>query len=336
MSRIRCRYVGAIAVVTLVVAGCGAATSSPTTAKPTSSATPVNFGTKTITMYVGFSAGSAVDLLAREMAKELNQIEGWNVVVVDAAGANELIAEDDTLGPPANGYTLLFSTATVAYNAAASNPQITDSDFAPIAEVAYQPPALVVAASSPYHTMAEFAAAAKASPGKLTVAGPAANDIETGMWELESKAYGINATWVPYKGGSQVTAAVLSGATTAGQAGASNFLSGVEAGKLRYLGMPGPAKAFASVGGTQFAPNGKALNYVVWYALLAKAGTPPAIVNLLSAAAKKVTATSGWAAFVQNEDTTTLYQDSAQFTSYMASQTQLFEPIQAQIAASAK
>ena len=333
MPRVRGRHLSVIAVMALLAAGCGAATSS-TSGSPSATSTPVNFPTKPIDLYVGFAAGSAVDLEAREFAKELNTVAGWNVVVRDDAGASELLAEDATLGPPANGYSLLFSTVTIAYNAAAPNPQVTDSDFAPVAEVAFQPPALAVSASSPYKTMAQFVAAAKASPGKLTVAGPAANDIETAMWQLIETAYGIQATWVPYTGGGQVTAALLSGATTAGMAGASNFLSGVKAGKLRYLGMPGPATAFTSVGGTQFAPNGKPLNYVVWYGLLAKAGTPAAIVNLIAAEAKKVTETSGWATFESQNDLTTLYQDPAQYTSYIDSQTTLLIPVAKQLAAS--
>ena len=327
------RYLSGVALIALLGAGCGAA-SSPTSSSTPGSSANVNFPTKPITMYVGFAAGSAVDLEAREFAKELSAVAGWNVAVVDKPGASELLSEDATLGPPADGYSLLFSTVTVAYNAAAPNPQITDSDFAPIAEVAYQPPALAVSASSPYHTMAQFAAAAKASPGKLTVAGPAANDIETAMFQLIAQAYGIQATWVPYTGGSQVTAAILSGATNAGMAGASNFLSGVQAGKLRYLGMPGPAAAFASVGGTQLNSGGKPLDYVVWYGVLAKAGTPAAIVNRIAAGAKKVTETSGWAAYQAQEYLTTQYRDPAQFTSYINSQTALLTPVAKKLAAS--
>ena len=142
-------------------------------ALPTAALAQAAYPAKPITIVVPFAAGGTTDILARVVAQSLGAEFGQTVIVDNKAGAGGNIGAQLVARAPADGYTLLMGTVgTHAINAALYKKMPFDpvKDFAPISRVALVPNVMVVNASQPYKTVAEVIAAAKAGPGKLSVA----------------------------------------------------------------------------------------------------------------------------------------------------------------------
>lgn len=307
------------------------AASGASTPVSTGAAAPADWPKKPITFLVGFAAGAAVDVQARLFAKELKAEKGWNVVVKDAPGASGDLSVDDLSNAPADGYTFLLATRSFALSLMEPNHPRKLSQFIPVAQTASQAAGFATSASSSYKTLKDFVAAAKAKPGKITVGGPGALDIER-VFEYEfAQQAGIELTWVPYDGGSKVVAALLSNKVDGGFAGASNFLPSVQANKLRILGLTAAPPYTPWPDQPTFGGSGYTMDESVWYGLFAKAGTDPGVVNALSDAVKSVTESSAWKDFLTKQQYKSDYLDSAAFRQVVEQQVQTDGPVVAKL-----
>lgn len=194
---------------------------------------------KPIVLVVPQPPGGAADQFARPFAHALSQRLGQAVVVENRAGANgNIAAAYVTHMQPADGYTLFFgssSTLTI-------NPHLYQSpgfdaiaDFQPITLSNQTPNVLLVGAATPYQSVAEVVAAAKAQPGALSF-GSAGNGNTMHLAGLQFQAKtGTAMVHVPYKGGPAALHAVLAGQIPMMFHNLSAVLSGHKAGKLRVL-----------------------------------------------------------------------------------------------------
>jgi tripartite-type tricarboxylate transporter receptor subunit TctC len=134
----------------------------------------LDYPTRPVKILVGFSAGGAVDVVARLIGDWLSRRLGGQFLVEDKPGAANNIATEDMIRSPADGYTLLLTNPTNAINATyyahLSYNFLRDSD--PVAGIMRVPNVMVVGASVPVHTVPEFIAYAKANPGKVYYASP--------------------------------------------------------------------------------------------------------------------------------------------------------------------
>ena len=162
------------------------------------------FPSKPITMIVPFPPGGPTDLVARVIAQQMSESMGQPVIIDNRAGANGNLGAVLAVKAPADGYTVLYNTSSIALSPALYKSLSYDvkRDLAPVALTAVVPLALVVSPSIPANTVKEFIAYAKANPGKLSY-GSAGNGNVTHLGAFQFvQANGIDAVHVPYKGSS--------------------------------------------------------------------------------------------------------------------------------------
>ena len=263
-----------------------AALSTPLGAQTTATpATTPGWPDRPIQLIIPYPPGGSADLLGRPLALKLQERLGQSVTLDYKAGAGGTVASQALARSKPDGHTLILVLAAHAINASLypKLPYDTRKDFAPVSLVANLP--MIVAASSALkaNTIPELIAAAKASPGKLTF-GSAGNG-NTGHLAAEffSTQAGIKMTHVPYKGSAGVVNAMLAGEIDLTFDSISTSWPHIKSGRLRALAVTGEKRAaiapdvptMIEAGMPGFVING-------WYAILAPAGTPAAIVERLS------------------------------------------------------
>jgi tripartite-type tricarboxylate transporter receptor subunit TctC len=191
---------------------------------------------KTIRIVVPFPPGGTADVIARIIAQQAGQAGGGSFVIENRPGAGTIIATDLVNRAAPDGTTLLLMA-----NSFVINPSVRASlpydplTFEPICLLVNSPQVVVVNSASPYQTLAELFAAAKARPGELSYAtvGPATTQHIAG--EALRRAAGLNLTYVPYPGGAPAVNALLGGHVVAVLTNYSEVMEQVNAGKLRAL-----------------------------------------------------------------------------------------------------
>ena len=244
------------------------------------------YPSRTVHIVVPYPAGGVADLLPRMVGEKLAQKWGQAVVVENKAGASGNIGMAYVAQQPADGYTLALAPAgnlTVNPTLFANLPFDTARDFTPVTLLANVPNVLVVHPSVPAKTFQELVAYAKAHPGKLNFASPGAGSGAHLAGELLQLDAGVQLTHVPYKGLAPAVTDLLGGQVQMMFAGVSTILQNVKAGKLRALAVAGPHRLDAMPGVPTVADSGyPGFDVTSWYGIVARSGTPPAIVRKVS------------------------------------------------------
>ncbi|MDD2546441.1 MAG: tripartite tricarboxylate transporter substrate binding protein [Burkholderiaceae bacterium] len=235
-----------------------------------------------VQLLIPYPPGGSADLLARPLATRLQERWGQTVVLDYKPGAGGTVASQALARAKPDGHTLIMVLAAHAINASLypKLPYDTRKDFAPVSLVANLPMVVAGSASLQARTLPELVAAAKAAPGKLTF-GSAGNG-NTGHLAAEyfSSMAGIKMTHVPYKGSAGVVNAMLAGDIDLTFDSISTSMPQIRAGRMRALAVTGDKRSelapevptMQEAGVPGFVING-------WYAILAPAGTPAALVE---------------------------------------------------------
>ncbi|WP_349605862.1 tripartite tricarboxylate transporter substrate binding protein [Cupriavidus sp. DF5525] len=230
------------------------------------------------------SAGTGADSYTRLLAKYLGEKLGQSFVVDNRPGANMMMAGEYVAKAAPDGYTLLLATSGTM----AANPNLFKhlpydprKDFTPIARLSMLPVAIVVPATSPYHSVSELVAGARARPGKLNY-GTASAPSQVAVAAF-NEAAGIKAVSVPYKGMANMITDLIGGTMDYGLTDVASAVPQIQGRKLRALAVMSPSRmallpdvptlAEAGVPGVQVAS---------WTGLFAPAGTPQPIIDKLA------------------------------------------------------
>jgi tripartite-type tricarboxylate transporter receptor subunit TctC len=242
---------------------------------------------KPVHLIVPFSAGSAVDTLARIPGQKLAELWGQQLVVDNRIGANTIIGTEAAAKAAPDGYTLLLTNdAALATNPALypKLPYAPLRDFVPITLGASIPVVLVAHASQPYSSVKELVAYAKANPGKLHYASGGNGSAQHVPMEMFKQIAGIDLVHVPYKGLGPAFNDVVSGQVPVMFAGLSNTPPHIKAGRIRALAIGSARRSAAMPDLPTMQEAGVAgFDYSAWAGLLAPAGTPAAIVHKVNA-----------------------------------------------------
>ena len=242
---------------------------------------------KPVHLIVPFSAGSAVDTLARVPGQKLAELWGQALVVDNRTGANTIIGTEAAAKAAPDGYTLLLTNdAALATNPALypKLPYAPLRDFAPITLGASIPVVLVAHASQPYASVQELVAYAKANPGKLPYASGGNGSAQHVPMEMFKQIAGIDLVHVPYKGLGPAFNDVISGQIPIMFAGLSNTPPHIKAGRIRALAIGSARRSSAMPDVPTMQEAGvPGFDYSAWAGILAPAGTPPAIVQKVNA-----------------------------------------------------
>jgi tripartite-type tricarboxylate transporter receptor subunit TctC len=255
-----------------------------TTVSAAFAADEANYPSRQIRIVVGFAPGGAPDALARIIADRLTQSWKETVVVENRTGAAGNIAMVAVAKSPADGYTL----ALVPVGNAAVNPSLFPDlpydmkQFAPITQIANVENVLVVSGKSQIKSLAELIALGR-SGTNLTYATPGAGSLAHLAAELFAHTAGFRMTHVAYRGVAPALTDVLRGEVTMMIAQLSTAKPLIDNGELRALGVASAQRsdALPNVPTIAEAGNMPGFSAVSWYALMAPAETPGAIVAKL-------------------------------------------------------
>jgi tripartite-type tricarboxylate transporter receptor subunit TctC len=241
-----------------------------------------------IKVVVGFGPGSAADILARLVAKQMEAGLGQPIVVENRPGNSSMIGAESVARSPADGYTLFMATIANTLNPAETKSNFNlGRDLAPIVLLGTVPNVLVAHPSVPANNLQELIALAKSKPESLTFGSSGYATASYMAAELFNARAGTKILTVPYQGGSnQALSDLLSGRITLMFNVAATLAPHVEAGKLRAFAVAQSRRASIMPDVPTLAEAGiSGYDAGIWIGLLAPAGTPPAIVEKLSVAA---------------------------------------------------
>ncbi|MEO6566541.1 MAG: tripartite tricarboxylate transporter substrate binding protein [Casimicrobiaceae bacterium] len=282
------------------------------------------FPSRPVQLIVGFPPGGGVDIVARQLAEKLGQVLGQPIVVENKAGAAGNLAMDFVAKARPDGYTLLMGNlGMLSANAALYSKLTFDpaKDFAPVARVVVTPLVVVVPASLPPKTLAEFIAYAKARPGELNFGSGGTGNINHLAGELFNMQAGTRIQHVPYKGSAPAMADLVGARTQLVINGGNVVQPFVTTGTARALVITGDARSPASPN-TPTAKEAGMPDFVIygWQGVLAPAGTPQAVIDQLNAAIGKALADPTLAARLSGQGTEPAFTSAAQFGSFIAAE----------------
>ena len=239
-----------------------------------------------IRLVAQFPPGGLVDVVSRLIAPHLSQALGQSVVVENRPGAGGLIGTDYVSKQAADGYTLLVSHAAVHVYAAATRrtmPFDALSDFTHIGMLVEAPMVLIVRAQSPFQSLEQYVAAARAKPVRYGTSGiGSANHLFGELLKIEGKA--PQHDHVPYQGSAPAMQDLLGGQIESVFDPITTNVATLKAGSIRALAVSTPKRLAALPSIPTFAELGFAkLTGSQWLGLSAPKGLPPAITQRLAA-----------------------------------------------------
>ncbi|MEO7729030.1 MAG: tripartite tricarboxylate transporter substrate binding protein [Burkholderiales bacterium] len=251
---------------------------------------------RAIRLIVPYPAGGAGDIVGRLVSAPLGQNLGQQIVIDNRGGGAQLIATEIAAKAPPDGYTLFLASATHSINPGLQKklPYDTIKDFSSITMVASSPLVFVANPSLGVAGIRELVMAAKAQPGKINYASSGPGTGGHLAVELLSWMAGIKFTHIPYKGAAPALVDVIGGQVQFMCTSPLPAMPHVKSGKLRALAMTGSKRSPSAPDIPTVAEAGyKGYETTLWYALLAPAGTPRAIVARLHDESVKVIKSSG-------------------------------------------
>jgi tripartite-type tricarboxylate transporter receptor subunit TctC len=256
----------------------------------TASVLAQTYPSQPVRIIVGFGPGSAADILARLVGKQMEVTLGQPVVVENRPGNSSMIAAETVARASADGYTLFMATIANTLNPAETKSNFNlGKNLAPIALLGMVPNVLVANPSVPANNLQELIALAKSKPDSLTFGSSGFATASHMAAELFNEKAGTKILTVPYQGGSnQAVSDLLSGRITLMFNVAATLAPHVEAGKLKAFAVAQSKRASIMPDVPTLAEAGMTgYDAGIWIGLLAPAGTPPAIVEKLSTAANE-------------------------------------------------
>lgn len=249
------------------------------------------FPARTVKIVLPLPPGTVNDTVLRLLADRLSKTWGQSVIVENKPGASTIIGSEAVAKAPADGYTLLANVSLLAQNQSLRKklPYDAQRDLTAVTQLNRQQLVLLVRADFPAHSIAELVTYAEANPGKVSF----------GSWGLGSTAHliaekfrvdkGVQFTHVAYKGAAEIVRGMVAGDIDVGVADRLSPNAFVRSGRLRIIGVTGPARlASLPEVGTLGEAGITGFDDYNWFGLFAPAGTPSEIVDKIAADIRQV------------------------------------------------
>lgn len=253
-------------------------------AVPVAQAQSPAWPTKPVKFVVPQPAGGSNDAMGRAVAEPLGRRLGQSIVVDNRPGASGAVGMEAVASSPPDGHTFVVASDSVALQSVIRKglKWNVERDFVAVAMFGAQPIVVAVPAASPFKSIKDVVAAAKASPGKLGYATSGQGSIQHLAGELFAQTAGLDLLHVPYKGGGQAITDLVGAQVPVAVLGLAAVLPHAKAGRVRILAVTTKARSPA-------VPDVPTLDETVtpgydvrqWAGLMAPAATPPEILARL-------------------------------------------------------
>jgi len=273
-----------------------------------------------VCVIVPFPAGGGVDAAARILGQKLAEGSGKPFVIENRGGANGNIGTEAAAKSASDGATLLFTGAGFVTNPSLykSVPYDPVKDFEPVSLMALGPNVLVVHPSLPVKSVRELVALAKSQPGKIGFAGSGSGSTPHLAGELFNVMAGVQMVHIPYRGSGPAMIGLLAGEAPVMFLPAINAGGHVAAGRLRAIAVTSrerlpampvlPTVSEAGLAGYESSQ---------WYGLLAPAGTPPEMLDLLNAQVAKIMRSADMKARMASDGLVPIGSSRAEFAAHI-------------------
>jgi len=289
------------------------------TAALVSTQTGAAYPDRPIRLVVPFAPGGGTDTIARTLAAAMSTELGKQIIIDNKPGAGTILGTDAVAKSAPDGYNIVIATFAHAVNPSLvpKLPYAQDKAFAPITLIGKGPNVLVVRADSPYKTVKDIVDAARAKPGTLTYASQGNGTSAHLAGEMLTNLAGIQMTHVPYRGAGPAITDLMGGQVDLIFGTAAAVSPFVQSGKLRAIAVtsPQPSPSLKDIPTIAATVPGYAVES--WYGLYAPAGTPPDVIEKLSAAAKKAARSPEFAKRIEQEGLEVTASDPAELDRYV-------------------
>lgn len=245
-----------------------------------------DFPDRPITIVVPFPPGGSTDLLARRIGAKLSVAFHQSVIIENRGGAGGTTGSGYVARAKPDGYTLLFGVTGTNAISASLYPHLSYDplhDLTAVSLVVSAPLMLVVNADSPIHTLADYVAAAKAAPGKLTFGSPGNGTSMHLTGEMFAHDAGIKLTHIAYRGSAPALQDLLGGQITSMFGDIVVVSPEIRAGKLRPLAVTSSQRHPAYPNVPTIAESGYPhFEALSWQGVFAPAKTPAPVLERLN------------------------------------------------------
>ena len=244
-----------------------------------------------VKIIVPFAPGAGTDAMGRLVAQKLGEVLGGNFVVENRAGASGAIGTQFVAQQAADGYTLLliaspFTTVAASLSSAGYDPL---RQFAPVGMIASGPLVWAAASSLPASNMRELVALAKVRPGALNYGSAGSGGVNHLVLELLKAKTGTFITHIPYRGVAPATMDMLAGQVQLVTGTIPALLPFIKDGRVKALAVTSAKRSPALPDVPSMTESGYAgIDVVNFFALVAPAGTPPAVIERLNGAINRL------------------------------------------------
>jgi len=285
---------------------------------------------KAVRIVTPFAPGGGTDVFARLLAQRFSEVFGQQFIVDNRPGAGSTTGTEFVARSPADGHTLLMTSASFTFNPGLYPKLRYDSlkDFAPVSQVVRVPHVVLVLPSLPVKNLQDLVRIAKAKPGEVFYAssGPgSALHLAGALFAIQTNT---QLTHVPYKGGPAAATAVMSGEATVSFSTIETVLSLIQAKRLRPLAVSTRERTPALPDVPTVMEAGyKDYEVIGWFGLLAPGGTPPAVVDALSTEISRMMTTPAIRDRAAQEGATPVGNKPAEFERFLRSEIAKWTPI---------
>jgi tripartite-type tricarboxylate transporter receptor subunit TctC len=279
------------------------------------------YPSKPITMIVPFPPGGVADIVGRPLAAQMEKSLKQPVVVTNRTGAGGAVGMAAVAKSAPDGYTILMALSSISIFPVSDRimgrtPAYEMKDFAPIALVTADPTVLVVSADSPWKTLQEFVASAKAYPGKINYSSSGVYGTLHVAMEIFAHAAGIKLFHVPYQGGGPAVTALLGGQVHALASGPAAAIGQIKAGKMRALASWSTERLALLPEIPTFKELGYDAEFYIWSGVFAPAAVPSPVLDRLRAAVREAATSPEFKATMEKVSTPVSYLDAPAFRTY--------------------
>ncbi len=280
-----------------------------------------SYPSKPVTMIVPFPPGGVADIVGRPLAAQMEKALRQPVVVVNRTGAGGAVGMAAVAKSAPDGYTILMGLSSISIFPVSDRimgkaPSYEMKDFAPIALITADPTVLVVSADSPWKTLKDFVATAKAYPGQINYSSSGVYGTLHVAMEIFANAAGVKLFHVPYQGGGPAVTALLGGQVHALASGPAAAIGQIRGGKMRALASWSTERLPLLPDIPTFKELGYDAEFYIWSGVFAPAAAPAPVVDRLRAAVREAANSAEFKGAMEKVSTPVSYLDAPAFRTY--------------------